>query len=185
VQAKWSGKETMPLMFEPSIEAWKKHEHKIPMGSLDKQSTIEEIEKWNAKPHIAKAPTVASEKLDGISLSVDYVCGQFKCATTRGDGIKGDDITENAKHFDGMVKTLQEPWDCTIRGEVVITKENLKKINEILVKNGKEPLKNSRNGVAGMASKFKDRNEEILSLLTFMAYNIEVFDTHDTGENVV
>lgn len=56
-----------PIMFEPSVSAWKKVEHDLPMGSLDKQTTIEEIEKWNTKKGIAGKSTVVSDKLDGIS----------------------------------------------------------------------------------------------------------------------
>lgn len=119
-----------------------------------------------------------------VSLEVIYKCGKFHKAVTRGDGKKGDDITENAKYFDGVIKSLNEPWDCAIRGEVMITKENLKVINEILVANGKDPLKNTRNGVAGMATKYKDRNEEILSLITFIAYDVQIFKVYETGENV-
>ena len=175
---------TTPIMFEPSLDGWEKVEHEIPMGSLDKQTTIEEIEKWNKKPNIQGKEILVSEKLDGISLEVIYKKGKFVQAVTRGDGKKGDDITENAKYFDGMIKTLNECWDCAIRGEVMITKENLKAINAILVESGKEPLKNTRNGVAGMATKYKDRNEEILSLITFIAYDVQVFAAYDTGENV-
>ena len=178
------GDEMEPIMFEPSLNAWEKVEHEIPMGSLDKQSTIDEIEKWNKKPNIVGKPILVSEKLDGISLEVIYKCGKFHKAVTRGDGKKGDDITANAQYFNGMMKTLNEPWDCAIRGEVMITKQNLHTINTILMANGKDPLKNTRNGVAGMATKYKDRNEEILSLITFIAYDVQIFQTYDTGENV-
>jgi len=114
-----------------------------------------------------------------------YKKGKFMKAITRGDGRKGDDITENAKYFNGVVKELQEPWDCSVRGETMIKKSDLVSINTILLTLGKEPLKNTRNGVAGMATKFKDRNEEILSLITFYAYDIQIFAVHETGENVV
>lgn len=174
-----------PVMFEPSIDAWEKAEHDIPMGSLDKQTTVDEIEKWNKKKNISGKEILISEKLDGISLELNFKKGRFTKAITRGDGKTGDDITKNAIYFDGVVKRLNEPWDCSIRGEVMITKENFKRINDILVANGKEPLKNTRNGVAGLATKYKDRNEEILSLITFIAYDVQVFDMYDTGENVV
>jgi len=174
-----------PIMFEPSIDAWEKVEHVIPMGSLSKQTTEEEIEKWNKKANITDTAILISEKLDGISLSVSYNRGRFVRAVTRGNGKVGDDITLNAQYFDGIVKTLNEPWDCAVRGEVVITKENFIKINKILIDDGKDPLKNTRNGVSGLATKYHDRNEEILSLLTFIAYDISIFDLYETGETVV
>ena len=176
--------DTSPVMFETSIEAWKKVKHEIPMGSLGKCSNIDEIEVWNNRKEVAPAQKLISEKLDGISLEVVYEKGKFTRAVTRGNGREGDDITENAKHFDGIVKELGECMDCVVRGEVVILKENLHLINDILIKNGKEPLKNTRNGVAGQATKFKDRNESILELITFIAYEIQVFKIHETGEVV-
>jgi len=180
-----SGDKAEVIMFEPSIDAWKECEHDMPMGSLDKQSTVDEIKKWNAKKHVAGLPTVLSEKLDGISLEVVYKRGKFSRAVTRGDGKKGDDITQNAVYFDGMIKDLSEPWDCSIRGGVVITKGNLVEINKILEKEGKEPLKNTRNGVSGQATKYKDRNEEILSLITFIAYDVQVYKVYETYDNVI
>jgi hypothetical protein len=148
-------------------------------------SPVEDIEKWNLKTGIMGKGILISEKLDGISLELNYSKGKFVRAVTRGDGVEGDDITENAIYFNGVVKELQEPWDCAVRGEVMIVKDNLEKINKILVSNGKEPLKNTRNGVAGQATKFKERNEEILSLITFLAYELQVFQIHETGENVL
>jgi hypothetical protein len=151
----------------------------------DNRISIEDIEKWNLKTGIMGKGILISEKLDGISLELNYSKGKFVRAVTRGDGVEGDDITENAIYFNGVVKELQEPWDCAVRGEVMIVKDNLEKINKILVSNGKEPLKNTRNGVAGQATKFKERNEEILSLITFLAYELQVFQIHETGENVL
>jgi NAD-dependent DNA ligase len=176
--------DTEPVMFETSIGAWEKAEHDIPMGSLGKCNNIDEIEAWNARKEVAPIQKVISEKLDGISLEVIYEKGEFVRAVTRGDGKEGDDITLNAIHFDGMVKELGECMDCAVRGEVVILKENLHNINAILVEKGKEPLKNTRNGVAGQATKFKDRDEKILEMITFIAYEIQVFAMHETGEVV-
>lgn len=56
-----------PIMFEPSINAWKKVKHDIPMGSLNKCNTIDEIELWNMKKEVVKQKKLISEKLDGIS----------------------------------------------------------------------------------------------------------------------
>jgi DNA ligase (NAD+) len=177
--------DTEPVMFETSIGAWKKEQHDIPMGSLGKCNNIDEIEAWNARKEVAPTQKVISEKLDGISLEVIYEKGKFVRAVTRGDGKEGDDITLNAIHFDGMVKELQEPFDCAVRGEVVILKDNLHSINTILLSKGKDPLKNTRNGVAGQATKFKGRNEEILQMITFIAYEIQIFGMYETGEVVV
>jgi len=177
--------DTTPIMFEPSVQAWEKEKHTIVMGSLSKCNTLEEVEKWNNKPNIIASHKVISEKLDGISLELIYEKGVFKKAITRGDGKVGENITENAIYFDGVVKELGEKLDCAVRGEVMILKDNLNSINTILLREGKDALKNTRNGVAGQATKFKDRNEEILSLITFIAYEIQIFNISHTGENVL
>lgn len=176
--------EAEPIMFEPSVGAWKKVKHDITMGSLGKCSNIDEIETWNMKKEVAPYQKVISEKLDGISLEVIYEKGKFVRAVTRGDGKQGDDITANAVYFEGMVKELGECMDCAVRGELVILKDNLHTINTILMSKGKDSLKNTRNGVAGQATRFKDRDEEILELITFIAYEIQVFKIHETGEVV-
>jgi len=177
--------EIAPIMFEPNINSWKKEKHQLVMGSLSKCNTLEEVEKWNSKSETVLAKKVISEKLDGISLECIYEGGIFKQAITRGDGVIGEDITENAVYFDGIVKELGEKMDCAVRGELVITKENFHTMNTILIANGNDPLKNTRNGVSGQATKFKDRNEKILELISFIAYEIQVFDIVKTGETVV
>lgn len=179
-----SGDDT-PIMFEPTVSAWTKEKHQLVMGSLSKCNTLEEVEKWNGKTETFNKPKVISEKLDGISLECIYEGGIFKQAITRGNGTVGEDITINAVYFEGIVKELGEKMNCAIRGELVITKENFHTINTILLTQGKDPLKNTRNGVAGQATKFKDRNEDILELLTFIAYEIQIFGIVKTGENVV
>lgn len=77
------GDNVEPIMFEPSVDAWEKVEHIIPMGSLDKQTTVDEIEKWNKKEKIAGKEILISEKLDGISClhentMVELEDGSFK-----------------------------------------------------------------------------------------------------------
>ncbi len=183
-ESEYKTEETAPIMFEPTVSAWTKEKHQLVMGSLSKCNTLEEVEKWNTKTETYNKPKVISEKLDGISLECIYEGGIFKQAITRGDGSVGEDITVNAMHFEGIVKELGEKMNCAVRGELVITKENFHTINTILMTQGKDPLKNTRNGVAGQATKFKDRNEEILELLTFIAYEIQVFGIVKTGENV-
>ena len=167
------------IMFEPTLNAWEKVVHDIPMGSLDKQTDIDDIEKWNAKKGIVGTETLISEKLDGISLEAIYHKGKFVQAITRGDGHVGDDITENARYFDGILPTLDVSWDCSIRGEVMLTKNKLHSVNTLLMAKGKEPYKNTRNGVSGVATKFKDRDEAILSLISFVAFDVQIFDVND------
>lgn len=172
------------VLFEPSISAWEQAEHKLPMGSLSKCTSIEEIDKWLRKSVVKGTEKLLSEKLDGISCELIYECGHFKQAITRGNGMVGDDITENAKYFDGIVKTLSDPFDCSIRGELIITKDNFEILNELLQSLNKPVMKNTRNAVASQATKFKDRNIEVLNLITFIGYEIQIFNLEERGADV-
>lgn len=112
--------------------------HIMPMGSQDKAANPEEFSKWFTKQISQKQVLDSSNetddvflveyKLDGASIELQYENGIFVKAVTRGDGIIGDDITQNAKKMQGVVFTLKETnqdtlWGLTgaVRGEVIMT----------------------------------------------------------------
>src|SRR5262245_58041083 len=74
---------------------WVKHSHSIPMASLDKVNTEEEFNKWASGK--SKTGFIIQEKMDGLSLSIDYRDGAMVAATTRGDGTRGEDVSRNAR----------------------------------------------------------------------------------------
>ena len=90
----------------PPVSAWPKVEHTIPMGSLDKVNTLDEMTEW---VHTVSRggrieELVISDKLDGISISVRYDKGRLVQALTRGDGTIGEDITPNVARMKGVLK---------------------------------------------------------------------------------
>lgn len=98
----------------------------------------------------AEVPTFTVEpKLDGASVEVVYQDGKVHLATTRGDGETGEDITANVRTIKGVPLTI--PWKntLTVRGEVVIYRRDLDKMNEAREAEGLEPYANPRNAAAG------------------------------------
>lgn len=91
-------------------------EHRIPMGSLDKV-TQEKLELWVEKT----GPLfLVQEKLDGISLELEYREGQLVDAITRGDGFTGEVVTHNAVYFANIARELPAAFTGSVRGEVIL-----------------------------------------------------------------
>ncbi len=89
--------------------------HKIPMGSLDKVPE-DRLEHWASK---AGPLFLVQEKLDGISMEVEYVEGQLVDAITRGDGVVGEVVTFNAVNIQNVARKLPVPLTGSVRGEVI------------------------------------------------------------------
>ena len=150
--------------------AWEKATHKIPMGSLSKVSTESEFLKWYST---VTGQVVLSEKLDGISIDLEYQEGIFIRGITRGDGIVGEDITVNVKQMKGFIPQLINNDTVSVRGEIVILENDFDKIVELQKLRGDDPIKNPRNGAGGKA---RDREGIYAGYLT-----IKCYDTSNTG----
>ncbi len=92
---------------------------------------------------------VAEPKLDGASIEVTYDNGLLALASTRGDGVVGEDVTANARTIKGLPLSIPDTRTHTLRGEVVIFRRDLAAINEERVAAGEEPFANPRNSAAG------------------------------------
>lgn len=116
-------------------------EHNHLMLSLEKCHTVDEIIKFSNNKEL-----VASIKLDGLTASLLYENGELVRAETRGDGVKGNDVTEHIKRFKNVPLRIDKHGTYIIDGECIITDEDFMEIN----KNGE--YKNSRNLAAGSLS---------------------------------
>lgn len=106
----------------PPVSEWKKANHQIPMGSLDKVNTPEELCKWveNTAPG---EKLFITEKLDGISIELIYENGALTQCITRGDGVTGEDITSNVMKMKGVQhKLLSSQFSGSVRGEIIMKK---------------------------------------------------------------
>lgn len=133
------------------LEGFTKVTHKIPMMSLSdvfSESEIiafdERIKKEGITPEY-----VCELKIDGLSVSLLYEKGKLVRAATRGDGIVGEDITNNAKTIKVIPLKLKEAVDIEVRGEIFMNKSTLEKLNEERKKKNQPLLQNCRNAAAG------------------------------------
>ena len=91
-------------------------------------------------------------KIDGLSVSLEYENGIFVRGATRGNGLVGEDITENLKTIKNIPSTLKEPVTITVRGEVFIGREEFEKMNDERQKNEETLFANARNAAARFTS---------------------------------
>ena len=115
-------------------EGFEKVEHEVPLQSLQDIFDFEELEAFDERVkkalEIEALPYVVETKIDGLSVALEYENGIFVRGATRGNGLIGEDITENLKTIKNIPKTLKEPITITVRGEVFIGKKEFEKMNE-------------------------------------------------------
>lgn len=133
------------------LDGFKKVTHSIPMLSLSNVFNESEIiafdnriKKENINPNY-----VCELKIDGLSVSLHYEKGKFVSAATRGDGIVGEDITENVKTIKTVPLTLSKEIDIEVRGEIYMSKKIFSELNEKRKEQGLDLFQNPRNAAAG------------------------------------
>ena len=136
-------------------------EHLAPMLSLDSDASIEAVTRFDERLRKAlpdeRVTYVAEPKLDGLSIELVYEDGVLVRASTRGDGRRGEGITENVKTIRSVPLRLRAdekdappiPETLSIRGEIVLRVDGFEALNERLIAEGKEPFANPRNAAAG------------------------------------
>ncbi len=133
-------------------EVFLKIKHKIPLLSLANVFTESDIIAFDNKirsEEIKNPEYVCELKIDGLAVSLKYEKGLLKYAATRGDGIIGEDITDNVKTIKSIPLKLKKEIDIEVRGEIYVSKENFRKINEERIEKGLELFKNARNLASG------------------------------------
>jgi DNA ligase (NAD+) len=141
-------------------EKFQKVEHLSPMGSLDKVTTDEALEKWAAdvRKRLGTDEAVAyvtEPKIDGSAISLVYENGVFVRGATRGDGFRGEDVTVNLRTLRSILPRMQipdgepPPAVLEVRGEVYMPLSGFREFNERQVAEGKRTAPNPRNAAAG------------------------------------
>jgi DNA ligase (NAD+) len=143
----------------PPSEKFEKVEHPTPMGSLDKVTTDEALERWHAdvvkRLGTEEVRYVTEPKIDGLSINLVYENGVFVRGTTRGDGFRGEDVTVNLKTIKAISLRMQladgetPPALLEARGEVYLPLSGFNELNKRLLEEGKKPTPNPRNAAAG------------------------------------
>lgn len=132
-------------------EGFHKAVHKSRMWSLEDVFNEEDLKKWLARVFKLddRASFYCEPKYDGASLNLYYEGGRLVQAITRGDGVTGEDITQNARTIKTIPLRIDYMEPIEIRGEVVIFKSEFEKINAERAKNGENIFANPRNAAAG------------------------------------
>jgi len=130
--------------------------HRLPMLSIDNTyspSELKEFDKKVCKGLGKNKPSYMVElKIDGVAISLIYENGILTAGVTRGDGEKGDDVTQNLKTVGGVplkLNTKKPPALLEVRGEVYMARANFARLNEQRVKEGLDKFANPRNSTAG------------------------------------
>ena len=158
---------------------FKKVEHKIPLLSMQDIFNIDEIREYVQKIKIqAEAENVENKnfvvetKIDGLTASLEYKNGKFVRGATRGNGLLGEDVTENLKTIKEIPKELTENIDIIVRGEVFISKYDFEKLNQEREENAEELFANARNAAAGSLRQL-DSNITKNRPLNIYIYNVQ------------
>ena len=137
-------------------DGFEKVTHEVPLQSLQDvfsiQEVIDYVEKINQKAeesNIKNKRYVVETKIDGLSAALEYKSGKFVRGATRGNGLVGEDVTQNLKTIKTIPMELKEKIDITVRGEVFISKEDFEKMNQEREENEEELFANARNAAAG------------------------------------
>ena len=136
-------------------EGFKKVEHEVPLQSLQDVFDLEEVREFEervrkvAEENNIELKYVVETKIDGLSAAIEYKDGVLVRGATRGNGLVGEDVTENLMTIKTIPHTLNDKIDITVRGEVFISKEDFENLNRLREENEEELFANSRNAAAG------------------------------------
>ena len=135
-------------------EGFEKVEHEVPLQSLQDIFNFDDLYAFDERVKKALGDDVnlkyiVETKIDGLSVALEYKNGEFVRGATRGNGLVGEDITENLKTIKHIPKKLKEPVDIIVRGEVFIGKAEFDQMNEERQANEEPLFANARNAAAG------------------------------------
>ncbi|MDQ6800144.1 MAG: NAD-dependent DNA ligase LigA, partial [Acidobacteriota bacterium] len=136
------------------IEEFKSVIHDPPMLSIDNAYSLDELREWDARVKkglgIEQVEYEAELKIDGVSIDLLYEKGELTRGATRGDGVRGDDVTPNVRTVRSLPLKIDPRFKrLEVRGEIYISKTDFARHNEQLEQDGQEPLANPRNAAAG------------------------------------
>ncbi len=153
-----------------TLTGFKKHTHIVPLYSLDKAQSIEELREWKERTEklLGHSTSYSLEyKFDGLTVNLTYDNGYLVQAATRGDGITGEEIIEQVRTIRSVPFSIPFKGRMEVQGECIMWLKDLEKYNETAT----EPLKNARNAAAG-ALRNLDPKETAKRKLDVFFYNV-------------
>lgn len=163
-------------------EEFRKVRHSAPMLSLDNTYSVDELRDFDRRVRELsgreQVPYVAELKLDGLSMALSYEDGVFRRGLTRGDGVTGEDVTQNVRTIRSVplkidsrkLGALSRPAKFEVRGEVIMTHKAFRRANEQREKNDEPPFANPRNAAAGAIRQLDPRIVAQRNLDIFVYY---------------
>ena len=161
---------------EAASSKFSKVAHTVKMESLQDAFSFEELREFDARVREAgvEPQYVVEEKIDGLSVSLEYQDGRFVRGSTRGDGLVGEDVTENLATIRAIPKTLPSgaPEFLEVRGEVYMPHDAFFALKEEQELQDKVPFKNPRNAAAGSLRQ-KDAKITAARGLSIFVFNLQ------------
>lgn len=171
-------------------QGFKEYKHKYRLYSLDNSNNYNDLIKWYERtkkeyPNEEDLELVVELKIDGLSCALSYENGELKIGATRGNGIVGENITQNIKAIKGIPQKLNKPINLEVRGEVYMPVSSFERLNRENIEKGLKEFANPRNAAAGSLRQL-DANITKQRDLHFFAYTAisddkELFKTHYEG----
>lgn len=168
-----------------ALSKFEKVTHPVPLMSLQDVFSEDELEEFLKKTleHLPDAEFSVEPKIDGLSVALEYVDGRFVKGATRGDGVVGEDVTENLKTIRSIPMSISgAPPRLIVRGEVFMPKKSFEKLNATQELEGKPLFANPRNAAAGSLRQL-DPKITAKRGLDILIFNIQLaegvtFETH-------
>ncbi len=163
------------------LDSFETKEHVSEMLSLDSSEDEEEVRRFDerVRREIGNVQYTAEPKFDGFSVEIVYIDGEFDRAVTRGNGLRGDDVSKNVKTIRAVPLRLDgAPELLSIRGEIFMSKPGFQELNEERVKKGESPFANPRNAAAGTIRQLDS------SVVAERPLDIFFYDILDTSKEI-
>ncbi len=168
-----------------ALSKFDKYSHPVPLMSLQDVFSTEELTEFLDKTLSAEPNSVFSvePKVDGLSVALEYENGRFVRGATRGDGVVGEDVTDNLKTIRSIpMQLVDAPARLIVRGEVFMPKKSFQALNEAQEAEGKPLFANPRNAAAGSLRQL-DSKITAKRGLDILIFNVQLadgvtFETH-------
>ncbi len=164
-----------------ALSKFEKVEHPVPLMSLQDVFSLAELDDFLEKILSVYPQTTftVEPKIDGLSVALEYEDGKFVRGATRGDGVVGEDVTENLKTIYSIPMTISNaPKRLIVRGEVYMPKKSFEKLNAAQEKEGKPLFANPRNAAAGSLRQL-DPKIAAKRGLDILVFNVQLADGVD------
>jgi DNA ligase (NAD+) len=165
-------------------DAFKKVEHRVRQWSFDNVFSDTELNEWEERLHrvlekqdlgTKKVSYVSEHKIDGLKIILEYTKGKLVRATTRGDGVIGEDVTHTARMIKDIPHALKSPVSIIAVGEAWLSRDEFVRINKEREKKGEPLFANPRNAAAGSVRQL-DPEVTRSRKLSFFTYDIDFMD---------